>query len=190
MLGFSVDSGDALFRSVHCIDTNGRWLTVVNGYGKALGVNSWQAQEFCSSLVYAYCVDNLPSYPGGVKAAGAWCWPLNSFAIWPGTSSWYDAVIRSGTTWPFVGMKEVLITWSYSCNAFACPHTQSYCHLTCQIADLSCLWWNQTQGHTYISGCAGICCLQLTDRFVIDLQMWVWLSDVTTFSFAPLILPT
>jgi len=71
MLGFSVDSGDALFRSVHCIDTNGRWLTVVNGYGKALGVNSWQAQEFCSSLVYAYCVDNLPSYPGGVKAAGA-----------------------------------------------------------------------------------------------------------------------
>jgi hypothetical protein len=51
MLGFSVDSGDALFRSVHCTDTNGRWLNVVTSYRKdALGVDSRQAQEFCSSL--------------------------------------------------------------------------------------------------------------------------------------------
>jgi len=38
MMDFSVYSGDALFRSLHCIGTNGRWLTVVTGYRKdALG---------------------------------------------------------------------------------------------------------------------------------------------------------
>ena len=37
-LGFSVDSADALFRTLHSIDTKGRWLTVVTGYRKdALG---------------------------------------------------------------------------------------------------------------------------------------------------------
>ena len=50
-LGFSVDWGDALFRSLHCIDTKGRWLTVVTGYRKdALGFDSRQGQEFRSSL--------------------------------------------------------------------------------------------------------------------------------------------
>jgi len=52
MLGFSVDLGDALFRSLHSIDTKGRCLTLVTGYTKdALGVDARQVQEFCSSLI-------------------------------------------------------------------------------------------------------------------------------------------